>query len=75
MRQFLIKLLKNENNEISSKRFLAIFIYTPVLIFAIFFGFEINVLYLIAGLVLSLLGVTSIEKFSKNLRKNDRNKL
>lgn len=75
IKQFLIKLLQNENDEISSKRFLAIFIFTPVLILAIFWSYPINVLYLLAGLVTTLLGVTSVEKFSKNWRKNGRSKL
>ena len=68
--EFLKQIISVENR-VSSKRFLAVFIFTPVLIIALFTGFPIEVLYMISGLIAALLGITSIEKFSKNY--NNRN--
>ena len=69
-----LKAIISVEGHVSSKRFLAVYIFTPVLIIALFAGFPVEVLYMISGLIAGLLGITSIEKFSRNYnnRNNDK---
>jgi len=60
-----LKALMSVDGKLSSKRFLAIYVFTPVLIIALFTGFIPAVLYMLSGLIATLLGITGIEKFAK----------
>ena len=67
----LKELITDHNNKLSSKRFLAIFVFSPVLIIAIFLHIEPNVIYALTGLITTLLLGSSAEKFAKNQQNND----
>lgn len=60
-----LKALMSIDGKLSSKRFLAIYVFSPVLIIALFTGYPANVLWMVSGLVATLLGITGIEKFAK----------
>lgn len=64
-----LKQLISINGEISSKRFLA-FVFSVVLIIAIFTGIQVAVIYALSALITALLGITGIEKFAKNYGKS-----
>lgn len=68
MKKYILELLSS-GNELSSKRFLA-FLFSFILIFVIFFKFEISYVYALMSFITALLGITGIEKFSNNSRKN-----
>lgn len=70
LKKFILELITDQNDKISSKRFLAIFIFTPVFIITLFLQFEINVLILLSSFIATLLGITGLEKFGKNFKKN-----
>ena len=73
MKKFLafLKELISVEGEVSSKRFLAM-VFSVVLIVAIF-TMEVAMVYAIMGFIATLLGITGIEKFSKNFRKGNNN--
>lgn len=64
MKKFLLALVSRGDRP-SSKRFLA-FLFSVVLIITIFFSFPVEVIYALMSLITALLGITSVEKFSKN---------
>ena len=67
MKKFLafLKEIISIDGNVSSKRFLAVAIFTPAFLVAVFTGFPAEVLYTIAGLITVLLGITGFEKFAK----------
>jgi hypothetical protein len=67
--QEFLKAIISVDGKISSKRFLAVFVFTPVLIIALFTGFPVEVLWMVSGLVATLLGITTVEKFRKDYGK------
>ena len=70
-KQFITALVSVDGNP-SSKRMLA-FIFSIVLTVAIFVGIEVTVIYALSALITALLGITSIDGFSRN-KKNNQDK-
>ena len=64
-----LKALVSVDGQPSSKRFLA-FVFSIVLIIAVFMQLQETTLYVLSGLITALLGITGVEKFSKNNRKS-----
>lgn len=60
-----LKEIISVDGAVSSKRFLAVAIFTPAFLVAMFTGFDAAVLYTVAGLITVLLGITGFEKFAK----------
>ena len=68
---YFIKKLLSPNSDVSSKRFLAIFCYTPVLIFSIFIQLPLPYIYSLIGFISVLLGLSTTEKFNNNFKNNN----
>ena len=68
IQEFCKALLKTDS-KISSNRFLGIFIFSPVLIIAIFCGIDTEVIYTLSALIIGLLGANAIAKH-KNFSRN-----
>lgn len=70
--KFLKQIITPEEG-VSSNRFLGVFIYTPVLIFLLFFKYPIEYIYAVIGLLTALLITNAAAKFKKESKKNDNN--
>lgn len=68
--QEFCKALIKTGSGISSNRFLGVFIFSPVLIIAVFTGIDANIIYTISGLILALLGANALAKH-KNFKQNN----
>ena len=60
-----LKAIMSIDGKLSSKRFLAVYVFTPVTIISIFVLKDVAIIYACMSLVLALLGITSLEKFAK----------
>lgn len=60
-----LKEIVSVDGKVSSKRFLAVAVFTPMFAVALFTGFDSGVLYTIAGLITLLLGITSVDNFAR----------
>jgi len=70
IQEFCKALLKTDS-KISSNRFLGVFVFTPVLIIAIFTGVDTEALYIVSGLITALLIGNAIAKHQKFKANND----
>lgn len=70
--KFLRELI-TPTSSISSNRFLGIFIFSPVLIFLVFFNYDHEYMYGIIGLITALLITNVVAKFSKNKKNDEKN--
>ena len=67
-KKFILALVSVDGNP-SSKRMLA-FIFSIVLIVAIFIGVEVTIIYAVSALITALLGITSLDRFALKNKKN-----
>ena len=67
---FIMKLLTNSG--VSSNRFLGIFIFTPALLFLVFFKYDYEYVYAIISLLSALLITNAAAKFAKNNEKEEK---
>ena len=63
IREFLHKLISaNGNGDISSNRFLGVFVFTPALLFLLFFSYDVEYVYAVIGLLSALLVTNALAK-------------
>ena len=53
-------------SDISSNRFLGVYIFTPALLFLMFFKYPIEYVYALIGLITALLVSNTVSKFANN---------
>lgn len=72
VREFLHKLISvNGGKDISSNRFLGVFIFTPALLFLLFFRYDVEYIYAVIGLISTLLVANALAKH-RNFKDNNQ---
>jgi hypothetical protein len=67
---FIEKLLGSDTG-VSSNRFLGVFVFSPALLFLIFFKYDIEYVYAIIGLITALVVTNAAAKFATHNSSSD----